>query len=125
MRYISFASIHELKERSDDYLDWLIQYKNFSNINGLLSNAIKESFLREFRLFLQKHGDVMIDSSKFYDRYAEDLLNDADFFIRSIEKGHIWIGYFNDVDFPIEDVYNGLPIDYQIRFDKILDAIEK
>ena len=124
MRYVSFAGIHELKERTSEYLDWLIEFKNFSNINGLLSNAIKESFLREFRLFLQKHGHIMIDSAKFYDRYNEDLSEDSHFFIRSIEKGHIWIGYFGEVDFDIDGVYDSLPADYQIRFDKILKEIE-
>jgi hypothetical protein len=125
MRYISFSAIHELGKLSEDYLDWLIQYKNFSNVNALLSNATKESFLREFRLFLQSHGDIMIDSKTFIERYKQDLIDDQNFFIRSLEKGHLWIGYLTPDIFPIDDVYESLDLDYKFRFEKILEEIEK
>lgn len=126
MRLISFASVYEIGERLNEYIEWLVLYKNFSNMNGILSNAIKESFLLEFRVFLQCFGDTLINSDKFYSRYREDLLEDQNFFIRSLEKGHIWFGYFYDVDdFDIEEYYDGLDIEYKIRFDDLLSKVEK
>lgn len=122
-RFIMFVSLHELTDQSGVYLTWLAEIKNFNNIHALLSSAIKESFLREFRLFAQKF-DQFIDSEKFYKTYRDEMIKDGKFFIRSLEKSKISLHWLlQQKDFPFEEVMGQLDADDQNRFETLANRV--
>jgi len=123
IRFVLFSNINEIAEQKQAYLTWLNEFKNCSNINSMLSAAIKESNLREFRLFLQKFPQF-IESETYYKRHYDKLVSDGQFFIRSLEKAKVSLQFIlNAPDFPFEQVMESMDADYQIRFEELANRV--
>ncbi|MDA3806866.1 MAG: hypothetical protein PF440_03045 [Thiomicrorhabdus sp.] len=118
LRFVAFSAIHGV---DFDMLVWLHEYKKCNQINKILSEAIKESNLKEFRMFLQLNGEILIDNGVFYGRYRDDMIEDEDYLVRSLEKAHISLAYLaNKKDFPFDDVVSKLSYGYRMRFEQIV-----
>lgn len=121
MRFTMFCSLHEVFS-SDIYVAFLNEIKKIEQVNAILSAGVKEENLREFRIFAQQYD--LIPSESYYSKYRDDLINDDDFFIRSIEKSRIGLRFLAaQSDFDFEDRFDKLPIDYQNRLKSILEQI--
>lgn len=121
MRFTMFCSLHSVFS-VDVYLSWLNEIKKLEQINTILKEAVKEDNLREFRIFAQKHA--LIPSDLFYSRYRDDLIEDDEFFIRSIEKAQVGVTFLaTQPDFPFEERLDRLPLDYKNRATQLFEAI--
>ena len=123
IRLSSFCTINEIKEIGH-YLGWLINTKKVKKIHILISEGLKESNVREFRLFLQKRD--LINSSAFFEKYEDDLRdkNDPMFFVRSIEKGHISVKFLmNHAEFDFYERVYELPVGYQLQIIEYAEEI--
>ena len=123
IRFHIFSNLNDLHDQKESYLTWLNEFKGCDKINTLMKAAIKESNLREFRLFLQKYPRF-IDSDTFYSRFKGDLVKDGKFFIRSLEKAKVSLHYIvQRDDFPFEEVMENLDPEYQIRFEDLANKV--
>lgn len=120
VRFCAFCYANEV----DDfglYYSYMEVIRNFTIMNAALANAINEETLREFRIFLHQNYRY-VDSKTFWDRHGEQLLEDDDFFIRSLEKAHITL---NSVAMrkKAKDKASELPIGYQLRMVDLTDKV--
>jgi len=121
-RFVLFCIVHEIKDQ-DLYLEWINQKLKATTINAILSKGIKETNLRNFRLFLQVNEDN-IKSKEYYERYEKDLKSDANFLTRSLEKSLISFKYLAErQDFYFEQTMESLPIDYQHRLASLMEEV--
>lgn len=117
VRFTAFASVHQVKEY-DLYFAWLGSIFKSGSPNKILSEGLKVSRLREYRLVLQKNN--WIDTDDYLEKYRDDLIADNNFFIRSIEKGLI---HFNH-PFVVERLDSDtLDEDQRIRFVELLNNL--
>lgn len=122
VRFILFTSYHDVVDKGL-YYSWLHEIVGLKHVNKILSEALKETRLREFRKFLQKNSEL-IDSESFVDKYRDDLIEDQHFFIRSIEKSHVSVAYLSScAEFPFDEVCGSLYDDYYLRLMEIVDAL--
>lgn len=120
-KFVIFCQIHEVKD-AIKYLEWLNWFCGWNHMNALLSNGIKESNVRNYRLYLQASEDI--DSETFYDRYKTGLVTDPAFLTRSIEKSLISIRFLaKQEDFDFENIMENLPLDYQNRITEIIEHV--
>lgn len=120
-RFTMFCSLHEVYD-SNSYLAYLNEVVKIEQVNTLLKAGLDEQHLREFRVYAHKYD--LIPSDKYYDNYRDDLLTDDEFLVRSIEKARVGLTFLamRD-DFPFEERFSKLPIDYQNRISAIADEI--
>lgn len=123
VKFTVFCNLHEVKV-PDIYYMWIRDYKGFKYDNAILTEGQKESNLRDFRVFQQKHN--YIDSDKFFETYKDELMDDTNFFIRSIEKAHLGLMWLieNHPDF-FDEIYSDLEADYVIRIEDLVHKMEK
>jgi hypothetical protein len=121
-KFVIFCKLHEVKD-INSYLRY-INSKGVDSVHALLKVGVKETTLREYRIYLQKNPEE-IDSVSFFEKYADYLETDDKFLIRSIEKGHISLLYLvtGQNQFDIDERIEGLPIDYQNRIFEVSDQI--
>ena len=120
VRFIVFCSYHDVDDRGL-YYTWLNEIVGIKYPNKILSEAIKESRLREFRKFLYSNPSL-VDSASYVDKYKQDLIDDQKFFIRSIEKAHVTVQYLANSDFPFDDVCAKLYPEYYSRLLEVVDG---
>ncbi len=121
VRFITFCYMNEV----DDfglYYSYLKTIKNYSIPNAILTQGLNEENLRDYRIFLHQHPRY-VDSKEFWDRHSEQLLNDEDFFIRSLEKAHITL-YSVKARKKALDMVDKLPIGYQFRMGELMDKVD-
>jgi len=124
IRFMVLCSLHQVKS-PDLYFDFVDQIKGNrkKSVRWVLSQCMKETMIREYRLFLQKN-DHLIDTNKFLDKYRGELVEDPRFLIRSIEKSHIGIiTILASKDTELLEAMDNLPTDYYNRLGAIYDAI--
>lgn len=123
VKFTVFCNLHEVKVPEVYYM-WLRDYRGLKYDNSILTEGQKESNLRDFRVFQQKHN--YIDSEKFFETHNDSMLEDANFFIRSLEKSHLGLQWLMEKhpDY-FEEVYSDLPADYQIRIEELVSKMEK
>lgn len=123
-RFSLFCSMHEVFDALE-YLSFINMKKGLEDVRSALSAGLEEANLREFRILAHKYD--IIPSDLFFQRYKDDLINDDDFFIRSVEKAKIGLKFLarksESGEFPFEERCESLPIDYQNRLTAILDVI--
>jgi len=122
-KFVMFCALHEIKDLIK-YLEWINWKKEIHHMNSLLSTAIKESTLREYRLYCQTTDEI--DSDPFYERYGDSLKTDPHFLTRSIEKALVSVSYlaFKE-EFDFEKTMENLPIDYKNRVKEIIEYVIK
>lgn len=120
-RFTMYCSLNEVFS-CDTYLAWLNEIKGFKTVNVILQQAILDENLREFRIFAHRHD--LIPSDRFYDAYKNDLIEDDDFFIRSLERAKIGVRFLvAQKDFPLDERCDKLPIDYRMRLQQLMDGV--
>jgi len=120
-KFVMFCHLHEIKDVIK-YLEWINWEKDIHHMNALLSNGVKESVLREYRMHCQVIDDI--DSDAFYERNEKALKQDPQFLVRSIEKALISITYLAyKENFNFENTMESLPIDYKNRVKEIIEYV--
>lgn len=75
----------------DGYLTWVRSASPWiKHLNQLLSYAMEDSTLKQFRQFLIENEEV-IESAGFAEQYDERLWNDELFVFKSLRKGHVGV----------------------------------
>lgn len=108
------------ESRLMQFLAYMMLIRGYKNLSSAITNMRKESNLREFRMFLQKTGDI--DDTVFVDQHHEDLMCDHHFLTRSLERADLSIHTFLSWDF--EQIMEDMPVDYKERIFKIARSIE-
>lgn len=124
VRFMVSCSLHQVKS-PDVFFDFVDQIKGDRKKSTMwvLSQCMKETVIRDYRLFLQKN-DHLIDTKRFLDKYRRELVDDPRFLIRSIEKAHVGITtVLNSGDAELLEALDNLPTDYYNRLGTIYDAI--
>jgi hypothetical protein len=123
IKFSLFCSLHDLGELTIEYITWLLEFKGFVHINGVLSRGRSEFLIREFRKFCRINHEVMINSKRFFDQYGDDLIEDPDFLIRSLGKAKISIEYFaSQVD---DKYFDNLSLGHFITIEEYVDELTK
>lgn len=102
------------------YLAYMMLVKNYKTVGGAMKAMLKVVHLREYRLYLQKVNDIEDDA--FIERYHDDLIDDQQFLVRSLEKAHLSIHTFMEVGMTM--LLEDMPIDYKDRIMAIVDHVK-
>lgn len=125
IRLTLFLMYHEMLNLFETYVQWLVEFKRSQTIHAILSVGVKESVLADFRVFLHIYPQF-IDNDKFYRSYREDLIEDSEFLVRSLEKAKISMKYLlSQEDFPFEEVMQKMEPGYQIRVEELAEKVLK
>lgn len=96
-KFMLFCHKHKIQDQGD-YLTYVLENTYWKTVGMGLSNAIKDSSLKEYRKhkvkFFNQH------SEKFFNMNKERILTDTSFVLRSLERGDISHEYlFKQIDF--------------------------
>ncbi len=88
------ATLHCMNNKIDSvlFMEWIRMSKKPRYYNHLMSLAVKDSTLVDFRNHLIKNEEL-IDSSYFFERNEEQILKSDSFLIRSLQRGDIGLDY--------------------------------
>lgn len=77
------------------YIEYIHREKRCRYVNLLITTAMKESNVREFRKFL-RHNEHLIDSHSFAEKHHDELESDDFFVLNAFRLGQIGITYLLD-----------------------------
>lgn len=119
--FVLSTSIFEIKDRGL-YFSYLRDIRDL-HPNSVLKAGTEEKNAREFRTFQQLYPKY-IDSAKFFDQYGEDLIEDDEFLVRSIEKSDISIKWLlSNRKHNFEKMIDSLPIGLSMRIDTVINSM--
>lgn len=115
-----FCSQHQ-ERRLMQYLAFMMLVKKFKRVGTAVRNMMKESNLRDFRMFL--HVNDEIDDTVFVQQHLEDLKTDHHFLVRSLEKAEMSLQTLLEWD--LDTIMANMPIDYKERIQRIAAAVDE
>ncbi|MBG24083.1 MAG: hypothetical protein CMF22_11610 [Idiomarinaceae bacterium] len=121
--FVLSTSLFEIKDRGL-YFSYLRDIRDL-HPNSALKAGTEETNAREFRTFLQVYPKY-VDSAKFFGQYGDDLIEDDEFLVRSIEKSDITLRWLMDCrKHNFEKMLDELPIGLSMRIDAVVTAMSE
>lgn len=91
VRFAAVVAYHDLQPLAEQYMAWISLTRKANHVNQIFAYGIKPEVVRTFRIDAHVHD--LMDSEKFFDRYADELVVDESFLVRSLEKAKIGIKF--------------------------------
>lgn len=97
VKFSMFCSLFEIRN-PELYFAWIRDIKRFKHANAIISNALKEENMYEYRRWLRQNPEF-IDNATYVSQNEEwiDMEHanyDIHFLIRSFEKSHLSLEYY-------------------------------